>query len=381
MARERILSRSSARRVPAAAADGGADGPARGTRLSPGAVPRAVDLEKSPPHALAGRARAAAACRQRRLEQRRRGGGMGAYPRRGCGCCAAWAAVPLAALLGAPLWLREVSVLRVGRGLEECSSLGGTNLVITGSTSGIGLEAARHAVSLGAQVVVSGPDQARTKRAAKEVQGDAFRGRAVPIAMDLGDFDDVHRFAAEVSAAMPVVQMLYLNAGIAYANFATEWSMRAVHSKRDADFVSKSGHDRVMATNHLGHFLLTVLLAPVLAPGASIVVMGSHGMWHCGFGRLMPDDRPKWEAREGAQLVQRKNAAIAYLDSKLANRCFVGALRRKSAELGLEGARVVLHDPGMVLSSMARHRGSKDTAAGETYGLSPSSPPSLSLSL
>merc|ERR1719188_2378000 len=99
---------------------------------------------------------------------------------------------------------------------------------------------------------------------------------------------------------MPVVHMLYLNAGFAYANFATAWSMEAVHNKQDSEFSSKSGHDRVMAINHLGHFLLTVLLAPALAPGASIVVMGSHGMWHCGFGRLMPQQRPRWEARDGA---------------------------------------------------------------------------------
>jgi len=176
------------------------------------------------------------------------------------------------------------SRLRKGRGLElpEGQSLQGKVAVITGSTKGIGFRAARRFHSHGAHVVLSGRKRMDTNSAAAYVRSySEAAGQALGIPLDLADFKSVRAFAEEVVASFPVVNHLVMNAA-----FTTEIG----HSSTDTKYwMSASGHSRIMAANHLGHFLLTMLLAPYLAQDGSIVMVASMGAWWADPKNLMVD--------------------------------------------------------------------------------------------
>jgi len=164
---------------------------------------------------------------------------------------------------------------------------------------------------------------------------------------------------------MPRVHLLFLNAAMMYG-LGAMYKDDSVMKLPASAFQAPSGHDNCMAINHLGHYLLTLLLLPQLAPGATIVVMTSNAAWGTSHRRLMPPwgylgkhkfnkntstpKRIKWESPG-----LKRHSNVAYQDSKYANVCFGRWLRRK---LG-SNYTVVLHDPGFVLTSPAMNRSSR----------------------
>merc|ERR1719291_1225606 len=118
--------------------------------------------------------------------------------------------------------------------------------------------------------------------------------------MDLSDFDDVHRFGAAVVESFSALHFLVLNAGMSHAiappAYTAMWDRR---------WLSRSGHSKVYASNHLGHFLLAVLLAPHLAHGASVVVVGSLSMWWGDPGKLMLSYGHPNQAMAGVEVADR----------------------------------------------------------------------------
>jgi len=277
--------------------------------------------------------------------------------------------VSLAVLLLAVLWgLHESSALKPGRGVEVPSSLYGTNAIITGSTSGLGFEAALQMYELGAHVVVHSSSQKRADKSAAAIRELArnWGGKATPLAADLGDFDEVVAFSKKLPTVMPRVHLFFINAAMLYGVGPHYAGKDDIMSKPDAAFQSKSGHDSCMAINHLGHYLMTLLLLPQLAPKATVVIVSSSGAWSSSLRRLMPPwgmlgshrfdkktstpKRIKWE-----QGGLKRHANMAYKDSKLANVCFARWLRR---QLG-ENYTVVLHDPGLVTTAPSLDRESR----------------------
>lgn len=129
----------------------------------------------------------------------------------------------------------------------------GMQCVVTGATSGIGKEIARGLVKAGARLLIICRDRTRGEATVAEL------GRAGPptaavrmLVADLSALDDVRRVADEVREQLPRVDVLVNNAG--------------AHDLRPE--VSVDGFDRMIATNHLGPFLLTNLLADLLERGA-----------------------------------------------------------------------------------------------------------------
>jgi 3-oxoacyl-[acyl-carrier protein] reductase len=82
--------------------------------------------------------------------------------------------------------------------------------LVTGSTSGIGLETARLLAAEGARVVVTGRDQARAERARDEV------GAALGVACDLSQAAAAAELVAQVAGTLGPVECLVNNVGEAY---------------------------------------------------------------------------------------------------------------------------------------------------------------------
>jgi len=282
-----------------------------------------------------------------------------------CSCFATSLVLLLALICG----LERRDALYPGHGLDMPSSLAGKVAVVTGSSSGIGYEAASILLSLGAHVVVHSPSQARAAASAASLQRNASNafGTATPLSADLADFASVRSFVAQLRKGVPRVDFLYLNAGFTYGPPPGQGaSSNIILGRTPAEFVAASGHDRCMAANHLGHFLLTELLLPHLAPGAVIVVMTSQGSWRGSLMRLMPPFGALGKHRfsEAGTCNSKRifwhlpgikpHAFYAYWDSKLANVCFARWLRRR-----VSNSSVVLHDPGLVTSGATSKRDSE----------------------
>jgi NAD(P)-dependent dehydrogenase (short-subunit alcohol dehydrogenase family) len=130
-------------------------------------------------------------------------------------------------------------------------------VVITGASSGLGLEAAKQLARAGAEIVMIARDQARGRRAESEVVQVASGKPPVLLLADLSVQAEVRHVARAITQRYDRVDILINNAGGAFN--------RPV---RSAD-----GLELTWATNHLAPFLLTELLLPALiaAPAGRVV--------------------------------------------------------------------------------------------------------------
>ena len=206
--------------------------------------------------------------------------------------------------------------------------LAGRTAIVTGGHSGIGLETVRALSGAGARVIVPARDPAR---AALALAGIA---QIEVEALDLTEAASVAAFAARVVVSGDSIDMLINSAGIMAAPLS-----------RDSD-----GHEGQFATNHLGHFRLTLGLWPALrrAGQARVVSVSSRGHQIAGmdFDDVDFTTRPydKW---------------VAYGQSKTANALFAMGLDARGQQAGIRAFS--LH-PGQVLTGLARHLSAAEIA-------------------
>ncbi len=134
--------------------------------------------------------------------------------------------------------------------------LRGKKALITGGTSGIGLETARCFLLEGASVAITGGHPSRLEAARKELGGDVLA-----ILADAGDAGVQQAVASQIRDTFGALDVLFLNAGVADLRPVNEWD--------------EAGFDRTMAINVKGPFFLVQALLPVFANPASIIVNAS----------------------------------------------------------------------------------------------------------
>lgn len=173
-------------------------------------------------------------------------------------------------------------------------------IIVTGANSGCGLETSRQLAKQGATVILACRSPERGEAAAMEVGG-------VFLPLDLASLDSVRRFAKDFQVKYDRLDVLINNAGIMACPYAK----------------TKDGFEMQIGCNHLGHFLLSQLLTPLLlktadttgkpsrlvnlsSSAASEMIVAFEGVANIDFDDL------NWETRPYQQ-----NAA--YMQSKLAN--------------------------------------------------------------
>ena len=175
-------------------------------------------------------------------------------------------------------------------------------IVITGASSGLGLETARQLAGQGGEIVMIVRDQARGEHARSQVAEAAAGKSPVLLRADLSVQADIRRVAQQVKDRYDHVDILVNNAGAAFSR-----------REQNAD-----GLELTWATNHLAPFLLTELLLPLLAgaPAGRIVNVVSEI-----YSRKLDLDNLQGE---------RKYSYFgAYRASKLANVLFTTELARR----------------------------------------------------
>ena len=214
---------------------------------------------------------------------------------------------------------------------EDIPDQTGRVAVVTGATSGLGLETATALARRGAHVVLTARDAARGEAALGRLRA-AVPGASVEVAeLDLTRLGSVRAFADRTAQRLPRLDLLVNNAGV----MATPY-------ERTAD-----GFELQIGTNHLGHVALTARLLPLLldTPTSRVVTVSSIG--HRA-GRIDLADL-NWEHRTYRRWP-------AYFASKLANLLFAFELDRRLAGNAAGTASLAAH-PGGARTHLGRGHG------------------------
>ncbi|HTI69231.1 MAG TPA: SDR family oxidoreductase [Candidatus Limnocylindria bacterium] len=195
--------------------------------------------------------------------------------------------------------------------------------LITGGNSGIGKQTAIGLARQGYEVVIACRDDQKAEAACRDIRGAVPNARITSMRLDLGSLKSIRAFASAFFKQYPTLDLLINNAGVMPMTRET----------------TSDGFEKNMGTNHLGHFLLTMLLLPSLraAPQARIVVVGSDAQFK---GQL---DFSNLESETGYHWIK------AYANSKLANMSFTLALARRLVKTNITVA--CLH-PGMTRTNI-----------------------------
>jgi retinol dehydrogenase-14 len=197
-------------------------------------------------------------------------------------------------------------------------------VVVTGASSGIGLETAIGLARRGASLALVARDEARGEAARREALA-AGAPQALLFLTNLASLAQVRRLAADLTARLDRIDVLVNNAG-------------ALHATRK---VTVDGLEMNFAVNHLAPFLLTNLLLPKLKASAPARVVTVASDAH-RTGRIDWND---------LQSEQRFSVVNAYSASKLCNILFAAELARRLAGSGVTSNS--LH-PGVVATRFGR---------------------------
>jgi NAD(P)-dependent dehydrogenase (short-subunit alcohol dehydrogenase family) len=197
--------------------------------------------------------------------------------------------------------------------------------LVTGGSSGIGLETARGLTAHFDVVGIVGRDPRRLAEAAEDLSS---RGaRIETFQADFASLTEVRRLADDIKARFDSLSVLVNNAGV--------W-----HTHRT---LSKDGYEATFAVNHLAHFVLTNELQDLLVAAAPARVVNVSSSMH---------GRPKSIHWDDLMFEKYWAGFWVYGHSKLANVLFSNELARRWKDLGVTSNAL---NPGNVRSRITRN--------------------------
>ncbi len=210
--------------------------------------------------------------------------------------------------------------------------LSGRVAIVTGSSGGLGAEAARALASKGCAVTITARDVPKGETVATGIRESTGNPAVEVRPLELGSPESIRQFAKGWLADHDALHILLNNAGV-----------MACPLER-----TEQGFELQFGTNHLGHFLLTGLLAPALVAGAPSRVVcvssGGHRFSPVVFEDPNYESRPydKWESYGQAKTANILHAVE--LDRRLRDR----------------GVRAYAIHPGGIMTELGRHLTQED---------------------
>ncbi|XP_061103722.1 dehydrogenase/reductase SDR family member 13-like isoform X3 [Conger conger] len=213
---------------------------------------------------------------------------------------------------------------------KSSAQLHGKTVIVTGANTGIGKATALDLAKRGARVILACRNQQRAEAAALDIKRESGNDEVVYMNLDLGSLQSVRSFTQTFLKTEPRLDLLINNAGI------------FLHGR------TEDGFGMIFGVNHLGHFLLTLLLLERLKKsGSSRVVNVSSGAHRYG-------------AIDFNYLSTHKDLGVGdtptqkfklYSHSKLCNVLFTHELAKR-----LQGTSVTCYSvhPGFVRTEIAR---------------------------
>jgi NAD(P)-dependent dehydrogenase (short-subunit alcohol dehydrogenase family) len=206
-------------------------------------------------------------------------------------------------------------------------NLKGKRVLVTGVSSGLGVETAHSLAAHGAQVVGAARDLKKADAATDQVRKDAAAngGSFELVALDLASLTSVRACADALLKKGEPFDVIIANAGVMATPFGH----------------TEDGFETQFGTNHLGHFVLVNRIAPLLRPGGRLINLASAGH---RFANVDLQD-PNFERTP-------YDPWVAYGRSKTANILFAVAFDARHRGRGIRAAAV---HPGGIQTELSRH--------------------------
>ncbi|MFA9271231.1 MAG: SDR family NAD(P)-dependent oxidoreductase [Baekduiaceae bacterium] len=198
--------------------------------------------------------------------------------------------------------------------------LTGKRAVVTGGASGIGIETARALAGAGAEVTIAVRDTDAGARVAADIDGTVH---VAPL--ELLDAASVHAFT---SAWEGPLDILVNNAGVMAIQELT---------------LTPEGYETQFATNHLGHFRLTLGLHEALAAAGNARIVSVSSLGHRNSPVIFDDLHYAFRSYDPWS---------AYGQSKTANVLFAVEATRRWADDGITANSLM---PGGIMTNLQRH--------------------------
>jgi len=204
----------------------------------------------------------------------------------------------------------------------------GKTFLVTGAGSGIGYYIAEQLAAADARVLLAGRTSDKLDLAMQAIRVRNPGAHLSPLLIDLADRASIESAVGTLSGT--VLDGAVFNAGV-------------LQQRRRRE--TKDGHELVLGTNYLGHFVLGSLLSPLLAPGSRTVTMGSVA---ARWTKELP-----WDDMESTLTPYR--GFPVYKMTKLAQMIFALELDRRLRAAGSTSASLLAH-PGGALDGLTPSR-------------------------
>ncbi|XP_071647760.1 retinol dehydrogenase 12-like [Temnothorax longispinosus] len=214
-------------------------------------------------------------------------------------------------------------------------------VVITEASGGIGKETARDLYARGARVILACRNMEKTNEAVEDIKSnppswmrkDEYKNNVGELAiyfLDLRSFKNVKDCAKNLLTNEAAIHILINNAGVAASPYEK----------------TEDGNETTLQVNHLGHFLLTLLLLPKMQSSSSSCRIVNVSSFTYIFADIDFDD-----------INMEKSYALlgSYVQSKLANILFTKELARQLKEANIHGINIYSIHPGLIPTEITRH--------------------------
>jgi retinol dehydrogenase-12 len=223
--------------------------------------------------------------------------------------------------------------------INECGQDSGITekyILVTGATSGLGLETGRSLACAGANVYLMGRDAAKLQGVVQNInnelqQQQQHTGSVQGVICDLDSLASVKQFAQQFTRENKRLNVLILNAGLMNTNYAQ----------------TVDGLEQIMGVNHIAHAYLTQLLMPTLiANGPSRIVVLSSALQ--SGPPLNYQTSARWSGTE-KDAGKGWGMMKAYQQSKLANILFAREIARQYKDKQITAYSV---HPGVIKTNL-----------------------------
>lgn len=214
--------------------------------------------------------------------------------------------------------------------LATAIDLSNKTILITGGTGGLGYECARVCLKRGAHVLVTGRDENKAKDALTTLRSFASSPDKVTFfAVDFESFPSVRTLVKEIKSRVQSLDILICNAGV---------------MAPPERILSKENYELQFTVNYLSHFILTLLLLPLLRnhhphSPARVVMVGA--LAHKWYAKIKWDDL-SWDNDYEKMKV--------YAHSKTALHLFAYHLSKREPSI-----RVYSLHPGVIMTGLQRY--------------------------
>lgn len=218
--------------------------------------------------------------------------------------------------------------------VEMVPDMTGKRVVITGASSGLGLEVSKILSSKGAEVIMAVRSLSKGERAVRFICSDNPGAKVRLMQINMDSMQSVRDFSREFLSIYDTLDILINNAGVMFPPFT----------------ISADNLELQFATNHLGHFALTGLLMPALrrSPAARVVTVSSIA------ARMGKMDFDNLDGSKGY------SSAKFYSQSKYANLLFGKEFDRR-LKLNKSTIKSIICHPGVSATNLASRGSGKES--------------------